>query len=119
MARGINKRVIYLFVLTRNLKSEDPEDLINVEPLTIENAYDYLNPESYKICNSYGGKFGDGECFFKKALTNCQVAEFVQKLRDSMDTKLYFAVKQNGIIWHVDKTGEENKINTPYGVMSF
>jgi hypothetical protein len=68
MARGINKRVIYLFVLTRNLKSEDPEDLINVEPLTIENAYDYLNPESYKICNSYGGKFGDGECFFKKVI---------------------------------------------------
>lgn len=116
MAKTSNKRVIYLFVLTRNPHTEDPNSFENVEPLTYSNAYDYLNPECYNICRSFGGMFKDGNVFFKNALSNPQVGDFVQKLRDSMDTKLFFAVKKGGVIWGVDKSGEYDCVQTPDGL---
>lgn len=88
-----------MFILTRKCYNPEP-----IEPLNKYNAYEYLNPECYNICKSFGGEFYDGYCYFKKSLTNIQVGQFVQMIGDSIDTKLYFATRKNGSIWSVVKS---------------
>lgn len=105
-----NKSIVHIFVMPFG-----ETELEYVVPLTHTNHTDFINPQGLKVEEKYGAKLCWGHYHFDKPITIATVASFIQELRDSMDTTMYFALKKNGRIWVVDRTGEEDVINTPDG----
>lgn len=106
-----SKKFIYVFV--QKHCTTEHED---IEPLNTENKREYLTIEGDKIEKAYNAKLCEnGHYHFKRGLSSPEIGAFVQQLRDSMDTKLFFALRRGGKIWGVDRTGEYDTIETPYG----
>lgn len=105
-----SKKLVYVFV--QKHCTTEHED---IEPLDINNKREYLTIEGDKIEMVYGAKLCNGHYHFKKGLSSPEIGAFVQQLRDSIDTKLFFALRRGGKIWGVDRSGEYDTIETPYG----
>lgn len=110
MPRDYRKQIVYVFVMPHC-----QTELENVVPLTPENHTDFVTPEGLLIEDGYKAELCYGHYHFKKPLPLPEIASFVQQLGDSMDTRLYFALKKKGKIWEVIRSGEDDMIKTPDG----
>ena len=105
-----SKKIIYVFV-----QKHCTTELDDIVPLTKYNKTDYITLEGDHIEQAYGAELCNGHYHFKKGLTSPEIGAFVQQLRDSIDTKLFFALRRGGKIWGVDRSGDYDVIETPYG----
>jgi hypothetical protein len=105
-----SKKLIYVFV-----QKHCTTELEDIEPLNTHNRREYLTIEGDKIEKAYNAELCNGHYHFKKGLSSPEIGAFVQQLRDSIDTKLFFALRRGGKIWGVDRSGDYDLIETPYG----
>ena len=105
-----SKKLVYVFV-----QKHCTSELEDIEPLNTHNRREYLTIEGDKIEKAYNAELCNGHYHFKKGLSSPEIGAFVQQLRDSIDTKLFFALRRGGKIWGVDRSGDYDLIESPYG----
>jgi hypothetical protein len=98
-----NHKSIYIFNQPKLLHGDDGIDVIN---------------SMYWINNEPANKlFIENNCYpcprsnhihFKKGIKKLDLSIFLQSLADTCDDKLYFALRKNGNIWCIDKTGQDD-----------